>query len=203
MSGSLEFAARHLQLGYVAGAHGVGGALKIKLFNAQSDSLTVGVQIQLCARGGGEPQPFTVAREAPKPGSAVARLWLAGVDSREAAEQLRGRELWIARADLPALDEDEFYLGDLIGFEVVRELADPVGPRFESLGEIVGVTSNTAQDLFEVRLHGREWLLPAFAPFMVAIEASRVVVDVHDELLPVAPKSAPKSASKSNGDDER
>jgi len=177
----LEFAARHLQLGYVAGVHGVGGALKIKLYNPESDSLRVGVQVLLCARGGGEPQPFTVAREAPKPGSQLARLWLAGVDSREAAEPLKGRELWIARADLPELDEDEFYLADLLGFEVVRERETG----FESLGEIVGVTSNTAQDLFEVRLDGREWLLPAFPPFLIAIEASRVIVDVHDELLPV------------------
>lgn len=190
MSESLDFAARHLQLGYIAGIHGVRGALKIKLFNAESTSLEPGVRVLLCGRGGVDPQPFEVAREAPKPGSSVARLWLAGVDSREAADQLRGRELWIARADLPELAEDEFYLADLIGFEVVRELepapdSGPASePSFESLGEIIGVTSNTAQDLFEVRLHGREWLLPAFAPFLVAIEASRVVVDVHDELLP-------------------
>lgn len=188
MSESLDFAARHLQLGYVAGAHGVGGALKIKLFNAESTSLEPGVRVLLCGRGGVDPQPFEVAREAPKPGSSVARLWLAGVDSREAADPLRGRELWIAREDLPELDDDEFYLADLIGFDVVRELpsAGPdAEPSFESLGQITGVTSNTAQDLFEVRLHGRDWLLPAFAPFLVAIEASRVVVDVHDEMLPV------------------
>jgi 16S rRNA processing protein RimM len=46
------------------------------------------------------------------------------------------------------------------------------------------VTSNTAQDLFEVRLGARDWLLPAFPPFLLAIEPTRVIVDVHDELLP-------------------
>jgi 16S rRNA processing protein RimM len=170
-----------LQLGYVAGAHGVRGALEIKLFNPESTALESGVRIALCNRGGSEPQLFEVERGAPKPGSDRARLWLVGVDTREAAEQLRGRELWIARDQLPALDDDEFYLADLIGHEVVRRRVDQT---FESLGEIVGVTSNTAQDLFEVRRRGREWLLPAFAPFIVAIEASRVIVDVHDELLP-------------------
>ncbi|HLT36801.1 MAG TPA: ribosome maturation factor RimM [Enhygromyxa sp.] len=174
MSGSL-------QLGYVAGAHGVRGALEIKLFNPGSAALAAGVRITLSERGGGDPRSFEVTREAAKPGSDRTRLWLLGVDSREAAEQLRGRELWIARADLPDLAEDEFYLADLIGHEVVRRCADA---SFESLGEIVGVTSNTAQDLFEVRLRGREWLLPAFAPFIVAIEDQRVIVDVHDELLP-------------------
>ena len=45
------------------------------------------------------------------------------------------------------------------------------------------MTSNTAQDLFEVSFQGRSWLLPAFAPFLVEIEAKRVIVDVDDELL--------------------
>jgi 16S rRNA processing protein RimM len=173
-----------LQLGYIAGAHGVGGALKLKLFNPETDALAPGVTVSLCERGGGDPRGFEVDRITPKPGTDLARLWLVGVDQREAADQLRGRELWIARADLPELDEDEFYLGDLIGLEVVR--AGPDEGSFESLGTIVGVTSNTAQDLFEVRLGGRDWLLPAFAPFLVEIEATRVIVDVHDDLLPTA-----------------
>jgi 16S rRNA processing protein RimM len=181
------FTTDHLQLGYVAGAHGVGGALKVKLFNPETDALTAGVTVSLCERGGGDPRGFQVDRIAPKPGSDLARLWLVGVEQREAADQLRGRELWIARADLPELAEDEFYLADLVGLAVVRARADG---SFESLGEIVGVTSNTAQDLFEVRLAGREWLLPAFAPFLVEIEATRVIVDVHDDLLPVLPAAS-------------
>ena len=180
---AIDFADRHLQLGYVAGAHGVRGALKVKLFNPESSTLQPGVRVVLRERGGGDADLFEIDRGAPKPGSDLARVWLVGVDSREAAEQLRGRELWIARADLPKLDEDEFYLVDLVGLEVVRARDEG---SFESLGEIVGVTSNGAQDLFEVRLRGREWLLPAFAPFIVEIEASRVVVDVHDDLLPEA-----------------
>ena len=54
------------------------------------------------------------------------------------------------------------------------------------------MTSNTAQDLLCVRLRGREWLLPAMPPFIVAIEADRaeggrVLVDVHDDMLPDSP----------------
>lgn len=176
-----EFADRHLQLGYVAGAHGVRGALEIKLFNPESSALGPGVRVALCGPDGVDPLAHEVERIAPKPGSDRARLGLVGVETREAAEQLRGRELWIARADLPQLADDEFYLADLLGLEVVRARPDA---SFESLGTIVGVTSNTAQDLLEVRLRGREWLLPAFAPFLVAIEDARVIVDVHDELLP-------------------
>jgi 16S rRNA processing protein RimM len=175
-----EFEARHLQLGYVAGAHGVHGAVRVKLFNPESTTLAPGAEVVLRARSGGAGRSIEVTRVAPKPGSELARVWLAGVDSRPDAEALRGMEVWIDRAKLPDLDEDEYYLADLVGLEVVR------GEVRESLGEVTGITTNTAQDLLCVRLRGREWLLPALPPFIVEIDrdAGQLVVDVHDDMLP-------------------
>jgi 16S rRNA processing protein RimM len=175
--------ARHLQLGYVAGVHGVRGGLRVKLFNAESSTLTPGLIVGLRERSGeGAPlREYEIARAAPKPGSDLVRVWLVGVEGREAAEALRGRELWVDRAALPELDEDEFYLADLVGLEVVREREDG---GFDSLGEVNGVTTNGLQDLLCVKLRGREWLLPALPPFIVAIEDARVIVDVHDDMLP-------------------
>lgn len=182
MSEGVEFDALHLQLGYVAGAHGVRGGLKVKLFNPDSTAIEVGVQLALRLPDA-PARTFVVSQVAVAPGVGLLRLWLEGVDDREAADALRAHELWIARAELPALADDEYYLADLVGLEVVRE-RDGVS---ESLGRITGVTSNTAQDLLCVRLRGREWLLPALPPFIVAIEAQRVLVDVHDDMLPDAP----------------
>jgi 16S rRNA processing protein RimM len=177
----VEFDARHLQLGYVAGAHGVHGGLKIKLFNPDSMAIDVGVPLALRLPNG-PARTLIVSRVADASGSGVLRIWFEGVEAREAADALRGHELWIDRAELPALADDEYYLADLVGLEVVRERAGVS----ESLGRITGVTSNTAQDLLCIRLRGREWLLPAIPPFIVAIEAQRVLVDVHDDMLPDA-----------------
>src|SRR5690606_17059102 len=112
--------------------------------------------------------------------SNVIRVWLVGLDSRDAAEALRGRELWIDREQLPELADDEFYLADLVGLDVEREHEDAT----EHIGRITGVTSNGMQDLLCIRLRGREWLLPAIAPFIVDIDDRRVLVDVHDDMLP-------------------
>jgi 16S rRNA processing protein RimM len=182
MSEGAEFDALHLQLGYVAGAHGVRGGLKVKLFNPDSTAIEVGVPLVLRLPDG-PPRTFVVSQVAAAPGTGALRLPLEGVDDREGADALRAHELWIARTELPVLAQDEYYLADLIGLEVMRE-RDGVS---ESLGRITGVTSNTAQDLLCVRLRGREWLLPALPPFIVAIEAQRVLVDVHDDMLPDAP----------------
>lgn len=48
----------------------------------------------------------------------VARL--AGVDDRDAAIALGKPELWVERAELPALRQGEYYRADLVGFEVVN-----------------------------------------------------------------------------------
>jgi 16S rRNA processing protein RimM len=188
MSEGDEFDANHLQLGYVAGAHGVRGGLKVKLFNPDSTAIEVGVSVVLrlaatATAPRGPARTFVVSEVSAASGAGVLRVWFEGVDDREAAEALRAHELWIHRTELPELAQDEYYLADLVGLEVVRE-RDGVS---ESLGRITGVTSNTAQDLLCVRLRGREWLLPALPPFIVAIEAQRVLVDVHDDMLPDAP----------------
>lgn len=182
MTEGVEFDARYLRLGYVAGAHGVHGGSKVKLFNPESTAIEAGVAVLLRSPEG-PARSFTVSRVSSAPGTGTLRVWLDGIDGREAAEALRGCELWIDRAELPALADDEYYLVDLIGLEVVRERAGVC----DSLGRITGVTSNTAQDLLCVRLRGREWLLPAMPPFIVAIEPERVLVDVHDDMLPDSP----------------
>ena len=54
------------------------------------------------------------------PTSDVIIARIAGIDDRNAAETLRGAELFVARAALPAPDENEYYQADLIGFSVIR-----------------------------------------------------------------------------------
>ncbi|NVB37849.1 16S rRNA processing protein RimM [Pseudenhygromyxa sp. WMMC2535] len=181
---------RLVLLGYVAGAHGVRGALRVKLHNATSSTLEPGVALHLRTRGAGAKEGAgdgdageikILSRFAPKPGSDMVRMWLEGVDSREGADALRGREVFVPRAALPEPEDDEYYLDDLVGLPVVRERE---GGEPESLGTITGLSSNGLQDLLVIRLRGAEWLLPALPVFIVAIEAQRVVVDVHDDMLP-------------------
>ena len=115
----------------------------------------------------------------------MCRVQLVGVTDRDQAEALRGRELWLARADLPALARDEFYLADIIGLPVERVRPDG---RVQPLGTVVGLTSNGAQDLLEVefQVEGRRpdtWLLPALPQFIVEVEG-RVLVDLPLGMLP-------------------
>lgn len=83
----------------------------------------------------------------------VARV--AGVNDRNAAEDLRGTKLYVDRAKLPSTGEAEFYHADLIGLRAVAEDG-------QALGEIVSVQNFGAGDLLELKPHEGE---TEFIPF--------------------------------------
>lgn len=62
---------------------------------------------------------FKFVRAVPNSNVVIAKI--RGVDDRNAAEMLRGTELYIMRDALPDLSKDEYYQADLIGFDVVRD----------------------------------------------------------------------------------
>ena len=53
---------------------------------------------------------------------------LDGIDTRDAAEALRGAEIRVNRADLPPAGKDEWYWADLEGLEVRNLEGQPLGP---------------------------------------------------------------------------
>lgn len=76
------------------------------------------------------------------------------VATREQAEALRGLRLYIPRDVLPEAEEDEFYVADLIGMQVV-------GPDGDALGRVKSVRDFGAGDLLEIQPSaGESWWLP-------------------------------------------
>ena len=76
------------------------------------------------------------------PNSSVIIAHIAGFDDRNAAETLRGTELYIDRDTLPALQPDEYYQADLVGFTVVKN-----GTK---IGTVAGFQNFGAGDIIEL-----------------------------------------------------
>ena len=110
-------------------------------------------------------------------GRTVVLLSVAGVDTREGAEDLGGRQLYALDTDLPALADGEAYLHDLVGLEVV--VVDDGGG---AVGDPVGVVRDLydgAQLLFAIeRPDGTEVLLPDVDEFVdrLDLDARRLYV---------------------------
>lgn len=76
------------------------------------------------------------------PNSSVIIAHINGFDDRNAAETLRGVELFINRDTLPAIQDGEYYQADLIGFTVIRD--------GEKIGVVAGFQNFGAGDIIEL-----------------------------------------------------
>jgi 16S rRNA processing protein RimM len=149
-------------LAAVAGAHGIGGEVRLKLFAEGLDSLKA--HETFFANG----RALTLKSIRPGGGGAIARF--AGIADRAAAEALRGTLLTVPRAALPALGEDEYYHADLIGLPCV----DGDGA---ALGTVTAVENFGAGDLLEIaRPDGKRALIP-FRPGIADWTDGRIVAD--------------------------
>lgn len=136
-------------VGRVAGAFGVRGEVRITSYTAEPAAL---LDYRDLKREDGSPGLTLISGREAK-GGIVARA--REVETREQAEALRGLRLYIPRAALPAPDEDEFYVADLVGLDVVSTEGEP-------LGRIRSVQDFGAGDLLEVEpaAGAATWYLP-------------------------------------------
>ena len=162
-------------VGRIGRPHGVRGEVTVEVRTDDPDLRFVpGAVLRTDPAGRG---PLTVAGH--RWHRDVLLLSLEGVDSREAAEELRNTQLLVDVAELPALeDPDAFYDHQLVGLTAL--LTDG-----SQLGEVVAVRHEGADLLVVRRTDGGEALVPFVTAIVptVDIDAGHLVVEPPEGLL--------------------
>jgi 16S rRNA processing protein RimM len=104
-----------LAVGRVARAHGVRGRVLVAPYNAGSMGLEKVPRLWLQFKDGTQRLYQLAGAERVNLGYLVA---LKGVEDKDVADTLRGTEVLVARAELPALTDGEMYAVDLIGLRL-------------------------------------------------------------------------------------
>ena len=144
---------RPVTLAAIAGAHGVGGEVKLKLFTDDLSgykSFNDGMLTLKSLRG-------TIAR-------------FAEIPDRTAAERLRGTALTVPRDTLPPLGEGEYYHADLIGLPAVSTDGT-------ALGHVAAVENFGAGDVIEIEGSDKKRFMVPMRPDAVPEWGERVVID--------------------------
>lgn len=153
---------RRIALAAVAGAHGVKGELRLKLFSDSIESLSRHESVYV---GGVERRLLSV-----RDGGNIAVVRIEGLADRSAAEALRGSLVEVDRAALPPLEEGEYYHADLIGLSAVDGDGSVVGT-------VTAVENYGAGDLLEIEdAEGRRSLIP-FREGIADLDRDRIVLD--------------------------
>ncbi|MQA20222.1 ribosome maturation factor RimM [Rugamonas rivuli] len=165
------------QVGFVFGAYGVAGWVRVRPFSEDADALLSvknwwidkpglhEVEVKQCKLHGGD---------------VVAQL--VGVTDRNVAEALKGAAVSVPRSRFPALSDDEFYWAELIGLDVVNLQG-------EHLGTVTDMMSNGPQSILRIQpaalpdadpeVAAQERLIPFVDAFVIKVDkaAKKITVD--------------------------
>ena len=137
-------------IGAIIGAHGVRGDVRVKSFTAEPESLfdyapfldEQGDVLVEPVKARPAKDHFIVTPKTPR--------------QKEDWDGLKGTKLYVPREALPAPEEDEFYIDDLVGLDVFAGGEDKIG-------RVKAVLNHGAGDLIEIQL-GRG-AKPVLVPF--------------------------------------
>lgn len=162
-------------IGAIAGSHGVRGDVKLKSFTNGPDAIFSYSEVY---KGPNGPLVALTKIRAAKD-SFVVRM--EGVETPEEAQALKSVQLFVLRASLPQVDEDEFYLADLIGLSAFNETG-------VEIGFVRAVENFGSEDLLELVLNeavknlGRQVFVPFRKVFVPTVDiASGSVTIAFDE----------------------
>lgn len=161
-------------VGYVSGAYGLQGWVRIRPYSAEADAL---LNAKTWWLDKPEVHDVEMLQSKVHGEDVVARIM--GISTREAAEALKGAVVQISRKHFPALSDNEFYWVDLIGLDV-DNLAG------EHLGQVSGLIDNGAHPILRVAAKPEdtsssvaEALIPFVDHYVTSVDLAtrKIVVD--------------------------
>ena len=162
-------------VGRILDAWGIKGALKVQAYSVDADALFSAKRWYLKSTGPKPAQLLLAVRSVREQGEGIVAI-AEGVDDRNAAEALRGHEIYIPRSDFPRTPDGEYYWIDLIGLAVVNREGVELGTVKELLS--TGPQTVLVIDYMEEG-KTQERMIPFVSAYVDAVDlpGKRITVD--------------------------
>lgn len=154
-------------MGQITGAHGLEGNIKVRSFAQSQDLFAPESQVFVSSGTPSDAQPFVVKSCAPYKKGLLMRL--SGINDRDMADALIGKQILIPRNRLPEPEENAWYWEDLYGLPVTDQVSG-------DLGIIDTIFSTGAHDILVVKNKGKELLIPMHRQFVMSVDIENAVV---------------------------
>lgn len=157
---------QYLEIGKIVGTHGIRGEMRVQPW-ADSPEFLLRFRTLYLDANGRTPLQISASRVH---GNLVL-IRCPGIDSIPQAEALRGKVLFMDRADA-GLEADRYFVQDLLGCTVYHS---ETGAR---LGELCDVSQTGANDVWHIRRNGQEFLVPAIDEVIQTVDpaAGRITI---------------------------
>ena len=157
-----------LQVGVISSTHGVRG--EVKVFPTTDDPLRFKSLKNVILDTGKEQIPLEI--QGVKFFKQFVILKFKGIDNINDIERYKRRSLFVTREDAVELEEDEYYIADLIGMDVITDEGEE--------GKLVDVIETGANEVYVVEFdkYG-EVLIPAIHDCILDVDIEAMSMKVH------------------------
>lgn len=160
---------KQLQVGVISSTHGVRG--EVKVFPTTDDVTRFRQLKKVYLDTGRERLPLEIQNV--KFFKQFAILKFKGIDNINDIEKYRGKSLMIDREDAVDLDEDEYFIADMIGMKVCTE----DGSEFGTLKDVMETGANDVYIIDSLE-HG-EVLIPAIRECILDVDMDEERMTIH------------------------
>ena len=159
----------YFRVGVITSAHGLSGEVNVFSTTDEPEMFRKWKTLLLDQKG----QRREIGLKGARFFKQMAILRLEGIEDRDAAERMKGAELWIHRSQAKPCGENENFIADLIGLTVVTDEG-------EQIGTCTNVLQTGANDVYEVTDgKGRQILFPAIPQCILKVDLEAGVMTVH------------------------
>ena len=157
----------YFEIGHISNTHGLRGEMKVRPFTEDKKRYEELEKILIDIKGDYKEYDIESVRYQKD----IVLLKLKSVDDIDAAEKLKNHYIYIQREDAKDLQEDEYFIADLIGLEVFEN---------ETLvGTLDDVFTAGASDVYVIKRKGKkDLLLPALKSIVKKVDVENKRIDV-------------------------
>ena len=156
-------------IGSIVKHHGLKGDLKVFLYNEDSETLVSGITFWI--KDNNKFVPFNL--ELTKGSKSNFLIKIKDLDNRESCAFLLKKEIYVSRSNFPDINEDEFYINDVIGFDVQNE----TGKAYGFLKDILLIAS---KEILLVEYQNKEIMIPNVEDFVKLFDFENKIVIINN-----------------------
>lgn len=161
-----------LRVGVITSTHGIRG--EVKVFPTTDDINRFKTLKQVILDTGKEHLDLEI--ESVKFFKQYAILKFKGIDNINDIEKYKGKDLLVTRENAVKLEEDEYFIYDILGSKVISDEGN-------ELGELTEILTTSANDVYVVKTkEGKEILIPSIKDCILNVDLANKEIKVH--LLP-------------------
>lgn len=152
---------KYFFLAQIGKAHGIKGELKMKFLGSDPTVLSSLEEIALFTEDGKEPLYMYVIENVR--GTPPSIIKLNGIEDRTSAERLSGLYIAVTREELGPLEDNQYYIADLVGMRVFDEQRGEIG-------KLRSVLQGTSPNYQIARPGKKDLLLPTQGNFLLNVD---------------------------------